>query len=214
MTNSAPELGALTILDVISTNNCIRDKCKSQYDTCKINKHISAKSGVSAGDNYNNTKSVMRQSEALRRSIAVSTAIISNPNITFSELHSITKAPKGYHTRMYIDLNHWHTIPNGKTAYPPKSAGYFYYLGTYNNFPYWININGVCIWYDGGGIYHVGSDLAKKSGIEKHNGFTYEYEKMKIGWYCRNCAVSFEIKLHPPSLLNRTRRVNPSDRHH
>jgi hypothetical protein len=174
MSNSAPELGSLSIIDIISTNNCIRDKCKSQYNICKLNKHISAKSGVSAGDNYN-TNFVMKQSEALRKSIA-SNFIISNPNIKFSKLHSIIKAPKGYQSRMYIDFNHWHAIPNGRAAYPPKSTGYFYYFGTYNNFPYWININGVCIWYDGR-IYHVGSDLTKKFGIEKHCSFLNGGEK-------------------------------------
>lgn len=55
MTNSAPELGSANALDALSTANCIRTTCQDRYDICKANNYISAKSGVSAGDNCHKT---------------------------------------------------------------------------------------------------------------------------------------------------------------
>lgn len=55
MTNSAPELGSSNMLDAISSANCISTTCHNRYDICNLNNRISAKGGISAGDNTINT---------------------------------------------------------------------------------------------------------------------------------------------------------------
>ena len=181
----------ISIYERSGNNNCYKTAMKTDQDKysdnlsqCKINeinRQISAKGGISAGDNY--TSSYPRTSTSDHHKTATISYIplikaIRNGN-------PIIKPPSGYLHTITIRFKHSHPIPNGSQfsgAYI-SNASPFYYVGQHNSLPTYIGKNGVRYWAKPDGVYQIGQGFTE-GNIEKYNGIkqniVYNTYKCKI----------------------------------
>jgi len=167
-----------------------QERYSSNLDQCKINeinRQISAKGGISAGDDY--TSSSFPETSTSNHHKTTNKTIIKNG----TNGASLGKPPAGYLSMFNIASSHSDPILNGErfTFAYISNASPFYYDGQHNSLPTYIGKNGVRYWAKPDGVYQIGQGFTEGE-VEKYNGMTqnimYNYYKCKLCGGFFNCT--------------------------
>ena len=167
-----------------------QEKYSSNLDQCKINeinRQISAKGGISAGDD-SASSSFPGTSTSDHHKTTNNSIIKNGKNGT-----SPGNPPEGYLSMFNIVNRHSDPIPNGErfTFAYISNASPFYYDGQHNSLPTYIGRNNVRYWAKPDGVYQIGTGFTEGE-VEKYNGMTqnimYNAYKCKLCGGFSNCS--------------------------
>jgi len=161
-----------------------QERYSSNLNQCKINeinRQISAKGGISAGDDY--TSSSFPGTSTSDHHKTTNNSIIKNGTNGTSP----GNPPAGYLSMFNIVNRHSDPIPGGEhfTFAYISNASPFYYDGQHNSLPTYIGRNNVRFWAKPDGVYQIGTGFTE-GVVEKHYGMTQEH--MYNAYKCKQCG--------------------------